>query len=259
MSFNSALYKGTVVHRRSRPVQHHLEYRVYYGLFDVDELDRIDAELRLFSVDRFNLFGFHRQDHGPDDGTSLRLWAEARLEEAGVDHTGGQIKILAHPRVLGHVFNPISVWYCYDRAGGLQAVIHEVRNTFGDKHCYVVPILGNRRRHDFAKMLHVSPFNDMSSTYRVSLTEPAERLALNINQSDDSGIFLRAGLTLERMPLTDRNLVRLFWTHPLLTLKVVAGIHVEALRLWIKGARYHGRPEPPVDNVTVVETTRSVR
>jgi uncharacterized protein len=257
MTFNSALYRGTVRHTRTRPVQHQLRYRVYYGLFDIDELDRLDSELRLFSVGRFNLFGFDRADHGPDDGTSLREWAEARLGESGVDVGGGRIMLLAHPRVLGHVFNPISVWYCHDVEGRLRGVIHEVRNTFGDKHCYVVPITGNDLGHEFPKRMHVSPFNDMGSSYRFSMTVPGERLALGIDQRDEEGTFLRAGLSLTRVPMSDRNLLRLFLSHPLLTLKVVGGIHWEALRLWLKGARYHPHPPPPLDSVTHVDVARS--
>lgn len=257
-SFNSAIYKGRVRHTRTRPVSHKLEYRVYYGWFDIDELDKLDRELRLFSLERFNLFGFSRRDHGPDDGSSLRSWATATLGERGIDLEDGHIMLLAHPRVLGQVFNPISVWYCYNAAGQLTALIHEVRNTFGDKHCYVVAVEGNDLGHEFEKKMHVSPFNDLSSTYRFSLNIPGERLTLSIDQHDDEGSFLRAGLALSRIPLTDSNLFRLFWSHPLLTAKVVTAIHWEAIRLWIKGARYHRHPTPPMDSVTHVGT-RSMR
>jgi hypothetical protein len=240
-------------------MHHDFEYRVYYGLWDIDELERLDGGLRLFSLGRFNLFAIDRSDHGEEDGTPFRAWAEQHLDRAGVDIRGGRILLLAYPRVLGYVFNPISVWYCYEAEGGLVAVIYEVRNTFGDKHAYVVPISGQRLTHEVDKMLHVSPFNDMESTYAFSLSEPGERLALSINQSDDAGTFLRAGLALTRLPLTDRNLLRLFLSYPLLTLKVIGGIHWEALRLRLKGARFHRRPAPPIDSVSVVDTLRSAR
>jgi len=161
--------------------------------------------------------------------------------------------------VLGYVFNPISVWYCYDNEDRLVAVIHEVRNTFGDKHSYVVPVDGRGLTHEFEKELHVSPFNDMNSTYAFSMSLPGKHLALGIDQRDDDGTVLRARLALTRIPLDDRNLLRLFWTHPLLTLKVVGGIHWEALRLWVKGAKYGPHPEPPEHNVTVVHASRSLR
>jgi hypothetical protein len=257
-SFQSALYKGTVRHTRLRPAHHDFKYRVYYGLWDIDELDLLDRRLRLFTVDRFNLFAIDRRDHGPEDGSSLRDWVVKILGRAGVELSGGRIELLAYPRVLGYVFNPISVWYCYDPDDRLVAVVHEVRNTFDDKHSYVVPVDGRNLSHQFEKHLHVSPFNDMDSTYSFSMTRPGEHLSLGITQRDDDGPFFRAGLSLTRMPLTDLNLFRLFWSHPLLTLKVVGGIHWEAVRLWFKGAKFHKRPAPPLDSVTVVDTFRSV-
>ncbi len=251
----SALYRGTVRHTRLRPFHHDFEYRVFYGLFDLDELDDIDNDLRFFSVGRFNLFGFDRADHGPADGSALRPWVERVLAAAGVDLEGGRIRLLAFPRILGYVFNPLSVWYCHGPGGELRAVLHEVRNTFGDRHTYVVPVGDGAMTHRFDKELHVSPFNDMDETYRFTITEPGDRLAVAIEQADVAGdTFFRAGLRLSRLPLTDRNLATLFLTHPLLTLKVIGGIHWQALRLWLKGAKYHHRPAPPADSISVVAT-----
>lgn len=249
----SALYRGTVVHTRVRPVRHAFRYRVFYGLFDIDELDLLDAELRFFSVRRFNLMGFDPADHGPADGSPLRQWAESLLAEAGVDLAGGSITLLAHPRVLGYAFNPISLWYCHGPEGDLRAILHEVRNTFGHRHTYVVPI-GDRTdlRHRSRKRLHVSPFNGLDQEYGFTVTEPGKRLALTIEQSDPEGVFFRAGLRLTRMPLTDRNLLRLFITHPVVTLKTISAIHWEALKIWVKGGRYHRVPHPPADGHTIV-------
>ena len=261
--YRSCLYRGTVRHTRLRPQHHDFKYRVYYGLWDVDELEILDRGLRWFSLNRFNLFSLDVRDHGAGDGTPLRRWAEEVLDQAGIEIEGGRIELLAYPRVLGYVFNPISVWYCYGADDRLVAVIHEVRNTFGDKHSYVVSIEDGRLAdrfvtHEFQKLLHVSPFNDLHSTYRFSLTRPGDRLRLSIHQRDQEGTFLRAGLSLTRLPLTDTNLVGLFFSHPLLTLKVVGGIHWQALRLWMKGARYHLHPAPPADTVTLVEDLRRV-
>ena len=132
--------------------------------------------------------------------------------------------------------------------------MHEVRNTFGDKHMYVVPITSAANlRHGFDKHLHVSPFNPMNQRYEFTVNEPAERIAIGISQSDADGLMFRAGLRLTRLPLTDGNLLRLFFTHPLVTLKAVGGIHWQALRLWAKGAQFHKRPEPRKPNITSVE------
>lgn len=256
--WNSALYEGRVRHTRLEPFHHDFEYSVYYGLFDLDELANLDAELRLLSVGRFNLFGFDPRDHGPADGSDLRKWAEHILARADIRLDGGRIELLAFPRVLGHVFDPISIWYCYDADGELRAVLHEVRNTFGDRHVYAVPINGDRDlKHSFGKDLHVSPFNDMDQTYSFTITRPGKRLAVAIDQWDGNGHMFRAGMGLTRVPLTDRNLLRMFLTHPLVTIKVVVGIHWQALRIWLKGGRYHRRPEPSVDNITIVETTKA--
>ncbi len=256
--FDSALYRGRVSHTRLAPFPHRFEYRVYYGLFDIDELERLDRELRLFSLDRFNLFSFQSGKHGPDTGSSLRNWVDELLGESGIVLDGGPVRLLAFPRVLGYVFDPISIWYCYGPDDDLRAVIHEVRNTFGDKHWYVVPIDTTADlRHGFDKSLHVSPFNPMNQRYEFTVNQPAERLTVGIAQSNASGVMFRAGLRLRRLPLTDRNLLRLFITHPLVTFKAVGAIHWEALRLSIKGARFHKRPEPRSRNVTAVKKERA--
>lgn len=252
MTPRSSLYRGRVAHTRLRPRRHTFQYRVFYGLFDVDELRTLDRRFRLFSFERFNLFSLYRSDHGPDDGTSLRDWAERQLRDAGIELKGGRIQLLAFPRVLGYVFNPISVWYCHDSTGELVAVMHEVRNTFGDKHTYVVPVPEGGLRHEFAKELHVSPFMDMDSIYEFALTLPGDRLSVGITQRDDDGPLLRASITATRMEMTDRNLATLFVTHPLVTLKAIVAIHWEALKLWRKGLRYRPRPSPAAPNVSVV-------
>lgn len=251
--FRSALYRGRVRHTRLGPFQHDFEYRVYYCLLDIDELDELDGRLRLFSLRRFNMYGFDPRDHGSSDGGPLRPWAEGILRQAGIEPENGRIELLAFPRVLGYVFNPISVWYCYDGDGDLIAVLHEVRNTFGDRHVYVVPIAGDESlRHSFRKELHVSPFNTMDQTYQFTISKPESRLFIAIDQRDAKGRMFRAGLRLTRMEMSDRHLLGLFLTHPLLTLKVTFGIHWQALRLWLKGATYHDRPEPAMDGITIL-------
>jgi DUF1365 family protein len=258
---NSALYRGTVTHSRLRSFRHAFRYRVYYGLFDIDELGRLDDELRWFSVGRFNLMGFDVKDHGPADGGPLRPWAESLLADAGVDLDGGRIEILAFPRVLGYVFDPISVWYCYGPDDRLRGILHEVRNTFGHRHTYVVAVTGEGTHHHRAvKQLHVSPFNDMDQVYDFTVTAPGQRLGFSIEQSrPGDSAFFRAGLRLSRVPLTDRNVVRLFLTHPLLTLKVIGGIHWQALRIWLKGGKYHRVPAPPLASPTIAEATEFER
>ncbi len=134
MTGGSALYEGTVAHRRLRPRRHRLRYRVFSLLLDIDEVPALCAGLRLLSHRRFNLFNFDERDHGDGTGGSLREWVETHLAEAGIDLEVGTIRLLAMPRVLGYGFNPISVWFCYHRSGRLAALLHEVHNTFGERH-----------------------------------------------------------------------------------------------------------------------------
>lgn len=250
----SAIYVGKVRHTRLAPFTHDFEYRVYYGLFDLDELPRLDRKLRLFSTRRANLFRFDSSKHGAAKPVALRANIEDLLAEAGTALDGGRIEVLAFFKVLGYVFDPISVWYCYGPDDELRAVIHEVRNTFGDKHLYVVPIEGDGdMRHRFDKQLHVSPFNAMEQQYSFTMTAPSERLAVGIEVSDEEGLMLRVGLRLSRRPLTDWQLVKVFLTHPLVTLKAISGIHWQAFRLWRKGARYRPVPEPHRPNFTIVD------
>lgn len=253
---SSALYAGRVRHTRLDPFSHRFEYRVYYGLFDIDQLDELERNNRLFSMGRFNMFSLRRRDHGPQDGSDWRLWAERLLADAGVDIRGGQIMLLAFPRILGYAFNPISVWYCYDSAGKLRGVLHEVRNTFGHRHTYVAAVDSDRPAHSFGKKLHVSPFNDMDEEYSFTLSQPGDRLTIAIDHAAKDKTKFRAGMALRRLPLDDRNLARLFVTHPLLTLKVIFGIHYQALRLWLKGAKYRPIPAPPATAFTVVASNQ---
>lgn len=254
----SSLYSGTVRHTRLRPKAHSFEYRAFYLLADIDLLDELDDRLRWFSHNRFNLFSLNDSDHGSDDGTTLRAWVEATVGGSGIDLGNGSVFLLAYPRVLGYVFNPISVWYCHDEDGVMKAVIYEVRNTFGDKHSYVVPVDDETSyRHDFEKRLHVSPFMDMEQTYHFSMSPPGERLTLGITQTDSEGVIFRAGVSGDHLPLTDSNLVKLFLRVPLVTLKTIAAIHFEALRIWFKGIGFRRRPAPPSSAVSHVRETVS--
>jgi DUF1365 family protein len=134
METASCLYTGTVMHRRFKPRAHRLNYRVFWCLFDLDELPYLPSRLRFFSFKGFNLFGFRNSDHGDSSNRPLRAQVEAHLATAGIDLGGGAIRLLCMPRLLGFVFNPISVYYCYDRCGALKALLYQVHNTFGQRH-----------------------------------------------------------------------------------------------------------------------------
>jgi DUF1365 family protein len=259
----SAIYPGQVSHRRFAPKQHALRYRVYSLLLDVDELDELDTHLRWFSVDRFNLMSFRRKDHGPRDGSPLRPWAQRLLSVAGVEIGSGRIQLLVYPRILGYGFDPLTVWYCHDESGRLAGIIHEVRNTFGEYHCYVAPVEpseGGFVTHSTEKVFHVSPFFDVAGNYDFRLRPPGETVSVVIDYSNEHGPLLTASFSGVRTTLTDRNLARLFWSHPLVSFKVIAGIHWEAVKLARKRVGFRSKPEPPGVGVTyAVETREGVR
>ena len=175
--------------------------------------------------------------------------------DAGIDLDGGPVHLLCFPRVLGYVFNPLSIYFCRHSDGRLRAILYEVTNTFGDRHSYLLPVDGGR---DSAgpisqacdKVLYVSPFIDMASHYRFRVKEPGERLSILIRQAVPEGEQLLATLTGKRAALRDRELVRAFATHPLMTVKVMGAIHWQALWLWLKGATFHRRPAPPSDPIS---------
>jgi len=250
---DSCLYFGSVVHRRLRPLRHALRYRVFALALDLDELPTLAARLRWFAHNRFNLFSFHDRDHGPRDGGALRPYVEAVLARAGIALDGGAVRLVCFPRTLGYVFNPLSIYFCHHRDGSLLAVLYEVRNTFGEMHSYLIPVGGADAmlRQSCDKEFYVSPFLDMACRYEFRLSVPGERLAVTIRQTDADGPILHASLEGRRVPLGDRALLAAFLRYPLMTLKVIAGIHWEAAKLWRKGLRPLPRPAPPREPVTV--------
>ncbi|RCW70216.1 DUF1365 domain-containing protein [Pseudorhodoferax soli] len=250
---SSALYTGVVSHQRLRPLRHRLRYRVFSLLLDLDELPALAARLRLFSLDRFNLFSFHRRDHGAGEPEGPRAHVERQLRAAGLP-VGGAIRLLAMPRILGYAFNPLAVYFCHAPAGALQAILYEVNNTFGERHSYLIPVdpaqdsAWVNQRCD--KRMHVSPFLPLDMHYRFRVRPPGEQLSIGVQTHDAQGAVLLARLDARRRPLTDGALLRAFCTHPLLTFKVIAAIHWEALQLWCKGARLHPRPPAPAEPVS---------
>ena len=260
----SALYAGIVVHRRFGAKSHALRYRMFMALLDLDGLDTLDRSSRLFSRNRFNLFSFHDRDHlpkGAASGTTLRGMVETHLAAAGIAPDGGAIRLLSLPRILGYAFNPLSVYFCHESAGALVAILYEVNNTFGQRHTYVIPVEPAREGEQMAdaairqrcdKVFYVSPFLDMDMTYDFRIVPPGERIAVSVDGSKAGARVITASFAGERRPLNDATLLRAFLAYPLLSVAVVAGIHWEALKLWLKGVGLRARPAPPVHSATFV-------
>ena len=235
MTAAGSLYRGLVMHRRVRPRVHGFRYRLFWILLDIDRVDEAAVNTRLFSPGRFNLLSFQPRDHGDKSGAPLRLQVQAMLAEAGIAGVDGPVRLLTMPRLLGFVFNPISVYYCHRADGGLAAVIYEVSSTFGERRAYVLATDGERFDQTCAKTLHVSPFMRMDMTYAFRGRDPGERLTLAIDGHDPDGLMIATAMSGERRPLTDREILKAVLAVPFETLKVVAAIHWEALRLFLKG------------------------
>ena len=253
MTRASALYVGPVTHRRFRPKAHALSYRVFMLLLDLDELPGLFGTLKLLRPGRFGLMSFRARDHGDKSHDDLKSYVSARLSEAGVAG-GGPIRLLCMPRVLGYGFNPLSVYFCHDADERLTAILYEVRNTFGQRHSYLIatPEAGPDSVQQTApKRFYVSPFMDMDLTYVFDVAPPGEDVRITIQVRDDTGPVLTAAFAGQRRELTDKALLHAWITHPLLTLEVMAGIHWEAIKIVAKGFRFHGKPPLPAEPVTL--------
>lgn len=246
----ASLYSGKVMHARMKPKAHRFSYSVYSLLIDLDRLNEAAAQSALFSVNRFNLFAFHERDFGAGDARGLRAYVSRALARAGMAEGCASVLLLCYPRLFGFAFNPLAIYYCFGADGALSALIYEVRNTFGEKHSYVAPVKpgeadapGVRQARD--KLFYVSPFLDMALRYRFRLSRPGPALHVRILESDAEGPILAATFAGVQEKLATGSLIRAFFAVPLLTFKVVAGIHYEALKLWLKGVSVKTRPAPP--------------
>lgn len=232
------------MHRRLAPRVHQFRYRVFSLLIDLDELPRLDRGLTFFSWNRFGLFSFHDRDHG--DGRPLDLWLDSLLQGAGIEADGPR-RVLCYPRILGYVFNPLSVWFCHHRDGSLKAIVYEVHNTYDERHAYVLPVDVDGDVHDdrapvaqeCLKEFYVSPFLSRDCRYRFRIQPPDEKVAVVIHQEEQGRPILDASFAGRRRPLNDRTLLAMALTYPLMTLKVIVAIHFEAVRLMLKGIRRH--------------------
>ena len=247
---HSAIYEGTVRHRRFTPVDNEFTYRLFMMYLDLSELAEVFRGRVFWSANRFNLACLRRKDHFGDPAVSLDEAARHLIaERTGVRPTG-PIRLLTHLRYFGHCFNPVSFFYCYDPTGQrLETIVAEVMNTpWHERHCYVLPETMNEhrppwKRYRLPKVFHVSPFIDMNVDYDWRFLEPGERLQVHMENYVATNKLFDATLSLRRRAVTGANLWRVLVRYPLMTVQVVARIHWQALRLWRKGAPFYVHPK----------------
>ncbi len=236
-----AIYRGTLRHRRFAPVGHAFTYPVFMVFLDIDRIAELSRVSPFFSVNRWNWAAFDDRDHLGDPRQSLRERLAKSAAERGLTLPGGPIFLLTNLRYLGYCFNPVSYFYCYDGAGELSLVMAEVSNTFGEMHPYwldgsIETRTGGGRHYDFDKAFHVSPFMPMDCRYRFGFTDPGASLVVQVSQRKPkhAEMFFDATLRLEREPWSAGALHRALRRHPWMTLRVIAAIHWQALRLWVR-------------------------
>ncbi len=242
----ACLYAGTVMHQRLEPFRHRFAYRVFSLCVDLDRLEDAATLSPFFSIGRFNLLSFHENDHLPGEPHGLAERARHLLAAHGIDASRGRILLLCYPRVLGYAFNPLSVYFASDESGVMVGVIYEVRNTFGERHSYVLPVpascaQGRSIEQTAVKTFFVSPFLPMDLAYRFRLRPPGERVGVSIVDTGPDGPVMVASFAGRRLRLSTANILSLCARIPLMTLKVWAGIRWQALRLLAKGARLRRR------------------
>ena len=237
---DSSIYIGNVIHKRFKPKIHFFKYKVFSILLDISEIDIIDKSLKIFSYNRFNIISFYDADHGPRDGTSIKKWVMKNLNDNQINTENIKIKLLCYPRIFGYVFNPLSVFFIYNKNSELISILYEVKNTFGEQHTYIFKTKENENyiKHTCKKKFHVSPFIEMNCTYFFKILKPSEKISVIIDQHDEEGKLLYASQDGRRIELNNKNLVLSYLKHPLMTFKIIAAIHFEAFKLWTKGIKF---------------------
>jgi DUF1365 family protein len=242
---------GQVRHTRLRPAQHAFAYRTFFVVLPMRTLRQHgDAAL---AINRAGLLSFHDQDHG-DGRTAAQggalAWMEETLRAHGIDDADGEIWLHTYPRVLGYVFKPVSFWYCHRQDGSLRAIVAEVNNTFGERHCYLLdqPRWGAELTAD--KVFHVSPFCKVEGIYRFRFLRTDTHVVARIAHDDAHGPLILTSVSGELQLATRKAQWQALLQHPLMSLMVIVRIHWHALQLWLKRVPFFSKPVPPNEFVT---------
>lgn len=260
ISLSSCIYLGNVVHHRLVPKEHRFSYNVFSLCLNVDEIDELSRRLTWFSRNRINLVSFYDADLGCKSSESVAVYVRRTLQEAGFGDCGGRVMLLCYPRVLGYVFNPLSVYFCYRSDGSLGVIIYEVSNTFAERKSYIIPIAGSAEalvEQTCAKEMYVSPFTNARGRYEFRVRPPGDNVQVGVNYLNQDVLVLATSFAgTRRRALNDATLVGVLARYPLMTLKVIAAIHYEAARLFLKGVPVVDRFTSPKFSTTVVDLAK---
>ena len=237
------------MHERVRPVLHRFVYPVFYVRVNLARLPELNSAW--FGINRWRPAAIRTSDYGARDGSDLQQWMRALLRNAGVS-ADGEIWLQTFPRLFGFAFNPVSFWYCHRTDGALAAIVVEVNNTFGERHCYLLagPELAYGRELRARKVFHVSPFCQIEGGYRFRFTRTAHRTVARVDHDDDAGPLLQTSVSGHLAALTPASVRQAFFGMPLMTLGVLLRIHSHALQLWLKRVPFVSKPAPPDAFVT---------
>ena len=252
-NMETCIYKGIITHRRFKPKRHFFSYKTFSIMFDLDELNELENKISIFSLNKFNIFSFYNKDHGKRDGSDLKKWVIQNLKRFNSDLNVSKIKLLCFPRIFGYVFNPLSIFYCYDKNLTLRAILYEVKNTFNEQHTYFFKVDDNKKiiTQNCNKKFYVSPFIEMNTYYNFRLTDPKETLSIYIKQTDKRGTILTACQIGKKEKISTKKLLINFLKHPLMTIKIIIAIHFEALKLWRKGVKLIKRKTKIKNNLSL--------
>ena len=250
---NSSIYNGQVIHKRFKPKLHSFKYNVFSLLIDLSELKTLEKKIIFFSYNKVNLISFYDKDHGERDGSSLIEWVKLNLKKNNLNTKNIRIKLLCYPRILGYVFNPLSVFFIYDNKEKLISILYEVKNTFGEQHTYIFKVDSEKKliQHNCSKKFHVSPFIEMNCKYFFRILKPGEKISVIIDQYDQEGKILYASQDGKKVAFTSQELIKSYIKHPLMTFKIILAIHFEAFKLWTKGIKYIKKILKIKNNITI--------
>ena len=249
---NSCIYIGSVIHKRFKPKKHFFKYSVFSLFLDLDEINELDQQIPFFSYNKFNILSFFDKDHGYRDGSSIKNWLIHVLQKKNISTINIKIKILCYPRIFGYVFNPLSIFFIYDKDSNPIAILYEVKNTFGEQHTYIFRVNNDQNlyQHNCTKKFHVSPFIEMNCKYFFRLLKPGEKISVIIDQYQTDEKILYASQDGQRVDFNTKELIKSYIKHPLMTFKIILAIHFEAFKLWAKGIKFIKKKIKTRNNIT---------